>query len=321
MASEPRRDPVEEREEIFRHIEESAPERPFPSFNEDIGRIPTGPARGWRLRAKKAKSCDVCEGDLWVEREDGEVVPCGCRERRAAKRAHNRLRAGDWWRGTSLSFAAPPLSLVPLETRDAVEKLCVDIRNGRNAGDHWIIGGPGTGKSALSAYIAQRLYPTNDAIAEQVGDLLSHLRWLGAVKGESAVEHRLQKLIGTPLLILDNVDRAIRSRPSEAPFALEASCVSHDLIRFSRLLKERHALRKPTVVTSRVEPADCPGRLASVTRKDLVQGLLGTAIGKSNPFEDFPDYTEALLKGSMDGLCCEATYLSLDSTQEVAQAA
>ncbi|HEV2790245.1 MAG TPA: hypothetical protein VGV69_02980, partial [Solirubrobacterales bacterium] len=65
MANERTRDPAEEREEIYGHIEESPSERPLPSFNEGIGRIPTGPAKGWRLRAKKAKSCDVCEGDLW----------------------------------------------------------------------------------------------------------------------------------------------------------------------------------------------------------------------------------------------------------------
>lgn len=315
------RDPVDEREEIDRHIEESAPERPLPSFNEDIGRFPTAPARGWRLRAKKAKSCDLCEGDLWVEAENGDVVPCKCREKRAVKRAHHRLRAGHWWRGTSLSFGAPPLMFVPVEIQRALEKLCGDIKNGNAVGDHWVIGGPGTGKSALSAYMAQRLYPTNDAIVEQVGDLLGHLRWLGAIKGENAVERRVQKLIDTPLLVLDNVDRAVKSRPSKAPFGLEASCVSHDLIRFSRLLKERHASGKPMVMTSRADPADCPARLASVTRRDLVQGLLGTAIGRSDPFEDFPDYTEAILNGSMEGYCREATVLSLDSTQEIAQAA
>jgi hypothetical protein len=213
------------------------------------------------------------------------------------------------------------LSLIPSEIQETVEKLCGDIAHGDHVEDYWLVGGAGTGKSALSAYIAQRLYPTDDAIAGQVGDLLGHLRWLGGVKGEQAVEHRLQMLIDTPLLVLDNVDRAIRSRPSEAPFGLEAGCVSQDLIRFSRLLKERHASGKPTVATSRAEPIDCPDRLASISRKDLVTGLLGIAAGKSQPFEDFPEYTEAVLRGSMAGLCAGASVLALDSSQGIAQAA
>lgn len=321
MVSEPRRDPVEEREEIFRHIEESAPERPLPSFNENLGRVPTGSARGWRLRAKKAKSCEVCEGDLWVEGEQSEMVPCGCRERRAARRAQRRLQQGRWWQGTSLSFAAPPLSLISAEIRDATERLCADVRAGGDVTGFWLVGDSGTGKSALCAYIAQRLYPSSDAIVEQVGDLLSHLRWLGAAEGERAVEQRLQDLIETPLLVLDNVDRAVRSRPSASPFAFDASCLSHDLIRFSRLLQERHAAMRPTVVTSRTEPAECPSRLASVTRADLVRGLLGTAAQASDPFEDFPDYTDALLRGAMQSVRSGGEIYFLGPVQNLAQAA
>jgi ATPase family associated with various cellular activities (AAA) len=319
--SERVRDPAEEREEIYRHIEEGSPDRPFPSINEGLARVPTELARGGRLRAKKAKSCDDCEGDLWIERGDGKLVPCACRARRAVKRAHNRLRAGDWWRGTSLSFAAPPLALTPPEIQAAVEGLCGDIKAENDATGIWLVGAPGTGKSALCAYIAQRLYPSGDAIAEQVGDLLGHLRWLGAVEGEVAVERRLQKLIEIPLLVLDNVDRAIRSRPSATPFALQASCLSHDLIRFSRLLQERHAAMKPTVMTSRAEPSDCHVRLASVMRTDLVRGLLGIAIGASDPFEDFPDYTMSVLREAMENVRWSGELHCLAAPQGLAQAA
>jgi hypothetical protein len=202
-----------------------------------------------------------------------------------------------------------------------VEALCTDVKAEGDATGLWLVGGPGAGKSALSAYVAQQLYPSNLAIAEQVGDLLSHLRWLGAIKGEIEVERRLQLLVETPLLVLDNVDRAVRSHPSDAPFALDASCLSQDLIRLARLLQERHAAMRPTVMTSRAEPSECHIQLASVTRKDLVRGLLGTAAGASDPFEDFPEYTLAVLKGAMKSVRDAGILFSLDSGQVFAQAA
>jgi hypothetical protein len=320
MTSERKRDPAEEREEINRHIEEGQPERSLPEFNEDIGRVPSGPARGWRLRAKKAKTCDLCEGDLWVE-EDGQVLPCSCRKRHATRGAEIRLRAGNWIRGISLSFAAPPLAYMPEQARDAVEGVCAEVTAGKRADGLWLQGGEGTGKSALCAYIAQQLYPTNGAIAERVGDLLAHLRWLGAVKGESAVEQRMEKLIETPLLVLDSIDRAIRSRASSVPLALESSCASHDLIRLARIIRERQAAMRPLVVTSRAPSADCAMQLASISRTDLVRGLLGTVKGFADPFEDFPDYTQAVLAASFEDLQASTVPCSLDSSQTLAVAA
>lgn len=322
MLSVPERDPAEEREEINRHIEEGSAELPISGFKEGLGRIPTEPARGWRRRARKAKSCDLCEGDLWIEK-DGTAVPCSCRGRRATGRANNRLRAGSWLEGTSLSFAAPPLApLIPREVCDAIGAICADVlAGGEIPTGLWLTGKEGSGKSALCAYIAQQLYPTDNAIVERVGDLVAHLRWLGAVKGELAVEQRLEKLVDTPLLVLDNVDRGIRSHSSSVPLAFESSCASHDLIRFARLLRERQASMRPTIVTSRAAPADCAAGLASISRPDLVRGLLGTALGASDPFEDFPSYSWALLSGAFEELRKNTIPYSLDQARELAAAA
>lgn len=314
------RDAAEERGEIRQHIEEALPERPVRSFTDGIGRVPAQPARGWRGREQKAKSCEICEGDLWIERGSA-VVPCSCRGRRAQRKADSRLRAGGWWRGTSLSFAAPPLAQIATEARGAVENLCLGVKAEKKVAGLWLMGATGTGKSALCAYIAQRLYPSHDAIAGKVGDLLAHLRWLGGAKGEPAVERRMHDLVEVPLLVLDNVDRAIRSRSALVPFALDASCVSHDLIRLARLLRDRHAEMKPTVMTSRADPFECPARLSAVTRTDLVQGLLGTVAGASSPFEDFPEYTEGVLKEAMADVYEAGTLFSLDAAEELAQAA
>jgi hypothetical protein len=320
MLSPGRRDPSKEREETGRRLEESRPDGPIGDFREGIGRIPSGPARGWRHRAQKAKSCEQCEGDLWIGK-DGILIPCPCRERGAAKRTANRLLAGNWMRGTSLSFAAPPLAVIAKPGRDAVEAVCRDVLAKRNVTSLWLQGSEGSGKSALCAYLAQRLFPSNAAIVEHVGDLLAHLRWLGGAKGEAMVEKRLEKLANIPLLVLDDVDRPTRSHPSSVPLAFESSLMSHDLTRLAWLLRERQGRMKPSVITSRATPSDCSDRLRSISRRDLVRGLLGTALGASDPFEDFPAYAQRLLEGVLNELRNEAVLCPLDQADEVAMAA
>ncbi len=315
------RDPADEREEIRAFVGENPEIEPAIRFNDEVGRVPPGPARGWRERERKAKTCDQCEGDLWVQLDDGTPVPCECRSRRTTRRASNRLRAGNWWRGTSLSFAAPPLAAVPPAARDAVEGLCGEVKGGRTPRALWIVGSADSGKSALCAYIAQRLYPSNDAIAERTGDLVAHLRWLGGVRGEHAVEQRMEKLVETPLLVLDDLDRPVRTRPPAAGLALRESCASQDLVRLATLLRDRQAAMRPTVVTSRIRPADCSNQLIAITPHDLMRGLLTTISGEACPFEDFPDYLHRLLEGAMHDLRSTCETFELDEGQLTAAAA
>jgi hypothetical protein len=210
---------------------------------------------------------------------------------------------------------------VPSATRDGVEGLCGEVRRGGNPHGLWIVGGSETGKSALCAYIAQRLYPSNDAIAEGTGDLVAHLRWLGAVKGELAVEKRMEKLVDTPLLVLDNLDRPVRTYPPAAMLGLRESCASLDLVRLATLIRDRQATMRPTVVTSRVQPKDCASRLASITPHDLMRGLLTTASGEIGPFEDFPEYLDGLLDGAMRDMQSTCETCELDEDQSAAAAA
>lgn len=315
------RDPEAEPTEIAEHIDDQPAEIDAGRYKESLGRIPAGPGRGWRARERRARSCEVCEGDLWVETADGEHRPCDCREDRAKRRASNRLRAGNWWRGTSLSFAAPPLSQVDRSVSTVIDRLCSEIRNKHQSQGLWLTGGPEQGKSAICAYVGQRLLSTGDVAVEHLGDLLAHMRWLGAVKGETAVEARIEKLVSVPLLVLDDLDRPQRTFPVSSALAMRDSCSSRDLVRLSTVLSERLAELRPVFVTSRVAPAECAAHTAAIRREDLVRGLLATVGGNADPFEDFPSYTEALLVGAMRELqdaCCE---YSLDAARRAAAAA
>lgn len=297
-----RNDPEGERAEIGALLDDQPPTPGSTGFKTGVGRIPVGPARGWRARERKAKSCEICEGDLWVETNSGEHVPCECRQRRADHRARNRLRAGNWWHGTSLSFAAPPLAQVEPLVAEQIHRLCDAIARGSEAHSLWLVGERGQHKSALCAYLGQRLFPSSKVVVEHLGDLLAHLRWLGAVKGEAAVEARMQALVEVPLLVIDDLDRPIRTFPSTSALGMRESCSRRDLLRLVTLLDERLTSLRPLVVTSRVQPHECARHTSAISAGDLVRGLLATIGGNADPFEDFPDYTLGLLTGVLNDL-------------------
>jgi hypothetical protein len=149
------------------------------------------------------------------------------------------------------------------------------------------------------------------------------LRWLGAIKGELAIEQRLQNLIEAPLLVLDDLDRAVRSYPSSAPLSFRESCASQDLIRLAGLLRDRQAAMQPTIITTRANPVDCASQTAAVTRMDLVRGLLVTVSGNASPFEDFPAYSLTLLESAMRDTreACSTYELDADQPAAIAEAA
>jgi hypothetical protein len=156
---------------------------------------------------------------------------------------------------------------------------------------------------------------------EHLGDLLAHLRWLGATKGEVAVEARIEKLISVPLLVLDDLDHPYRTFPASSSLAMRDSCSGRDLLRIVAVLSGRLAELRPMLVTSRAAPAECLARVAAVRRQDLVRGLLATVSGTADPFEDFPDYTEGLLRGVFDELQDACRECSLASNLRAAAAA
>jgi hypothetical protein len=312
----PRRDGAEEREEIRVYLSQQPAERAV-EFDERLGRVPNGPAPGWRRRQRRQATCERCEGDLWIECADGAIEPCQCRTKRFQVRAQRRLRAEGWWRGSSLSWAAPPLAQLGGDEACRLLQGLIEKRSRRSL---WIIGPPGSGKSAICAYVAQRLYPSEGAIAARLGDLAAQLRRIGAREGEAAVSSRLAELASTPLLVIDDLDRPSRSPGSGQALGFRESCMAQDIVRVARLLRERRDAQLPTLLTSRALPRDCAERCLAVRRGDLVRGLLKIAAGDGEPLEDFPLYTEALLAGPLLALAGESEqlWLGAESSRQAA---
>jgi ATPase family associated with various cellular activities (AAA) len=222
--------------------------------------------------------------------------------------------------GFSLGMKSPALARVPPMVKGMVADLCRSLEAGEPAPSLWILGGPESGKTALCSYLAQQLAPSGEAIVERSGDLLAELRWLAASEGQLDLEGRLQELTEAPLLVIDDIDRPIRSRAG-GPLTFETSCTHHDLMTLARLLSDRQDSLRPLVLSSRSTPARAAAQVAAISRPDLVRALLATASGRSDPIEDFPEYPAGLLRGAMRTLEEHAVICDLEHSGPVAAAA
>lgn len=319
-----RRDSREEREEIDRYIADyGTPGDVLPPSNADgVGRAPLGPARGWRRRQRKAESCDLCEGDLWVELPDGRITPCRCRAERKAKATRRQLRREGWLKGPSLSFSRPPLSQLPAEATHAVEELCHGVRDVSSDSPQaglWLVGRAGSGKSSVCQFLAEQL--GTRAVVRSSGEMLADLRLSAARDGEVSAEEEAERLTAAPLLVIDDLDRPALTRTPSSPFTMRESASSYDLLRLSRILRDRGAAQIPTVVTSSCSPAACTERTLSIKSDDLVRALLSIATGGADPIEDFPNYTETNLRGALADLRGETRIVTLDRAGSVRVAA
>jgi hypothetical protein len=314
------RDRADEREEIEDYISDHG--RPddavLPSFTEAPGRPPVGLARGWARRAERARSCDRCGGDLWVETPDGTVERCGCRAEKAIRRSRRRLAREHWLEGPSLNLDRPPLSYLTSDVRNAVEK---HLKTARDISplvprpNLWIVGPTQAGKSSICSFFAQQL--GDRAIARHSGDMLAGFRLSVARDGESKAEEEIEELVTVPLLIIDDLDRPAPSREPISPFTMRSSCASYDLLRLAGILRDRTAAERPTIVTSRCAPSVCVDRTLSIARNDLVRALLSVATGGVDPIEDFPNYLEASVMGAFAGLASEAQVVNLAQVKKL----
>ncbi|HET7446261.1 MAG TPA: hypothetical protein VFJ57_16555 [Solirubrobacterales bacterium] len=151
--------------------------------------------------------------------------------------------------------------------------------------------------------------------------MLADLRLAAAQHGESTAEEELDLLTGVPVLVLDDLDRPLLRRVPSSSLTMRESCSSYDVIRLSRILRDRSAAQLPTVVTSTCLPSVCADATLSIKSGDLIRALLSLISGGADPIEDFPGYTEATLRGAMADLATGARVLDLDQEQEFRVAA
>jgi DNA replication protein DnaC len=98
----------------------------------------------------------VCEGNGWVLQEDGEAVPCECRERRIGAALSRGMGTGIPKRFRGVSFDRKPIcDLDPFVLRPVrafVDSIETHVDAGRGL---WFTGDLGTGKTSLAMLVSR----------------------------------------------------------------------------------------------------------------------------------------------------------------------
>jgi DNA replication protein DnaC len=108
----------------------------------------------------------VCEGNGWLLQEDGEAVPCECRERRIGKAISRGMGTGIPKKFRGVSFDRKPIAdldpFVLRPVRAFVEDVERNIEAGRGM---WFMGDVGTGKTSLAMLVSQAVEKAGRSVA------------------------------------------------------------------------------------------------------------------------------------------------------------
>ena len=120
----------------------------------------------------------VCEGNGWVLQEDGEAVPCDCRERRIGKAISRGMGTGIPKKFRGVSFDRKPIAdldpFVLRPVRAFVENVERNIEAGRGM---WFMGDIGTGKTSLAMLVSLAAEKAGKSVAVYpVTRLLSEIK-------------------------------------------------------------------------------------------------------------------------------------------------
>lgn len=119
---------------------------------------------------------NLCEGNGWLLRDDGEAVQCDCRERRIGKALSRGMGTGIPKRFRGVSFDRKPIcDLDPFVLRPVrafVGAIDDNVEHGRGL---WFMGDVGTGKTSLAMLVSRAaeqagrsvaVYPVTRLLAE-----------------------------------------------------------------------------------------------------------------------------------------------------------
>ena len=120
----------------------------------------------------------ICEGNGWVLQEDGEAVPCDCRERRIGKAISRGMGTGIPKKFRGVSFDRKPIAdldpFVLRPVRAFVENVERNVEAGRGM---WFMGDIGTGKTSLAMLVSLAAEKAGKSVAVYpVTRLLSEIK-------------------------------------------------------------------------------------------------------------------------------------------------
>lgn len=221
-----------------------------------------------------SNGCPICEGTGYVRVEVpygdptfGKAIPCHCMAAERAEKRLQRLRAMshlDILGGKSFqnfNYRIPGVQKAFL----AAEKFAEDP-------DGWLalIGGPGCGKTHLTAAIAhQQLERGSQVLFMTVSDLIDHLRATFAPTSTVLYDQLFSRLREVELLVLDDL-----GAEQSSPWASG---------KLFQLLDYRYSCRLPTIIT-------VGQRVLQTVDERIRSRLMDKSIVTQVTFDGAPDY-------------------------------
>ena len=125
---------------------------------------------------RAACTLGLCEGNGFILRDDGEAVPCDCRDRLIGRGVSKGMGTGIPKKFRNVSFSRKPICdldpFVLREVRTFVEQIGENVQAGRGL---WFAGDIGTGKTSLAMLVSRAaeergrsvaIYPVTRLLAE-----------------------------------------------------------------------------------------------------------------------------------------------------------
>ena len=207
--------------------------------------------------------CPKCSGDGFVLNEEGEAVPCSCREtrvRRARSQGVNSVIPRKY-RGVSFDrFPVPDIERVnPLIVRE-VRRFTDDVEKRIAAGRGlWFMGDKGTGKTTLAMLASRYAIDTGHSVAiYSVPRLLAEIRdTYDSDRGERSYMDFYRRLVAVDLLHLDDL-----GAEKQTDWVLE---------QLYSLVNERYEQQRPIIVTTNLSFDELEKQIGERTVSRLVE--------------------------------------------------
>jgi DNA replication protein DnaC len=167
------------------------------------------------LTKAKDQVCPKCGGSTWLPGDDGEAVPCDCRDRRLQQARTRGLAstipakyrgiaiAPD---GQTITDAGRPMHFAP-EVARSVLRFCRDINANLDSGRGlWLEGDTGTGKTTLAMLVSKAALDAGRSVAiYSMPKLLAEIRGTFDSDNDDSYAKLRARLAAVDLLHLDDV--------------------------------------------------------------------------------------------------------------------
>lgn len=211
--------------------------------------------------------CPHCDGSTWVLGDDGEAVPCVCREetlRRARTRGlittiprrYAGIAVSD--DGQHIADSGRTLDFPPAITRQVLKYVrTIDDQLASGKGI-WFTGDTGTGKTTLAMLVSREALRAGQTVAiYSVPRLLAEIRSTFDAASDSSYEQLFRKLTAVDLLHLDDL-----GAEQQTEWVLE---------QLYAIVNERYEDGKALVVTTNLEETQLKDQIGERTVSRLIE--------------------------------------------------